>query len=575
MPQPYVVLPPRGSDPADEWIRLGVQAHVEGKLDQADTNYRQALRLDPRNVVATQNLALALASRGNFNEALLTIERAALWDGKTSLLHSNRALICLESERIEEALAAVEVALKIAETTPKIEFPDSTVQAHFVRALISGTAGKSAIAAESYEEILDREPKHPAAGPNSCFVQTLLDTPPEKLLWARKRYAAAHRPPGSMRRLWGNNRDPNKVLKVGYVGGDFKTHSAAMIFSSVVLRHDPKQVEQYIYSSLPVNAEADEITRQFWIATENGKRWRDIVPLNDDQAAGTIEKDGIDILVDLAAHTSGGRLGIFFRKPAPIQCTGWGFAHGTGLEEVDYFLADPVAVPESERRFYTEKIADLPCIVGYTPPAHPLKGSSTAPYASRDYFTFGSYARYEKLSDECLQAFAEILRQVPGSKLQFKDHAFRRPYSIKRVMSFMKGIEPERLLFSISTSHADHLLAYQQCDLCLDPWPHGGGVVFLEQMWMGVPTLTLRGKQPSGRTGASVLTALGHPEWIAESVEDFIEKAVRNATDEVAMRKLFSARKTLREEFQQSPVMNGYAQSVEVVYRRLWQEWCR
>lgn len=617
MAQPFVLLPSNGSDPADEWVRLGVQAHTEGKFDQAEHNYRHALRLDPGSVVAAQNLAVAMASRGNLNEALLAAERAALMDGETALVHANRALVCLEADRVDEALEAAERAVRIAETQSGIVFPDPMVQSLFAKALICSTAGRPEESLKAYEEILAREPLHPAAGPNSCFVQSLVDSTPEELLFNRRRYAAAHRPPSGPQRHHPNDRNPDRVLRVGYVGGDFKTHSAAMIFGSVVLNHDPKRVEHTIYSSLPVNAEQDEMTRRFYRSvtfpggynTVTGSfpavsRWRDIVPLSDDQAADLIRQDRIDVLVDLAAHTNGGRLGIFFRKPAPVQVTAWGFAHGSGLDEMDYFLADPVAVPDGERTHYSERIVDLPCIVGYLPPNYNVRGTSAAPSASREHFTFGSYARYEKLSDECLTCFAEILRRVPESKLQFKDHAFRRPYSIKRVLTQMnlcpkcvptgtalsdcplcqgsasvkpgrpEYIDPKRLLFSISTSHQDHMLAYQQCDLCLDPWPHGGGVVFLEQMWMGVPCLTLRGKQPSGRTGASVLTALGRSEWIAETKEEYIEKAVTLATDEEQRRNLASARKTLRGEFMLSPVVMNYAQAVEAKYREVWRKWC-
>lgn len=572
MSQPYVIIPSQGSDPCDEWIRLGVQAHVEGKLEQAEAHYRHAVRLDPRNVNATQNLAVVLAQRNLLNEALLTAERAAMWDGDTTLVHANRALICLEADRIDEGLAAADYAIKVSLNNPKVEFPDGSIQAFFAKALIAATAGKPKEAIEAYQEILDREPMHPAAGPNSCFIQTLIDYDPADLLAQRKMYASKHRPP-NVKRGHPNDRNPDRVLRVGYVGGDFKTHSAAMIFGNVLLNHDPKQVESYIYSSLPVDANADEMTKRFFTSVGGQARWRDIVPLNDDQACDKIREDQIDILVDLAAHTSGGRLGIFFRKPAPVQITAWGFAHGTGVDEIDYFLADPVAVREDERKFFAEKVIDLPCIVSYLQPPYQLKGTSAAPFMGRDYFTFGSFARYEKLSDECLKAFAEILRRVPDSKLEFKDHAFRRPYSCRRVLSFMEGIDPSRLLFSISTSHPDHMLAYQQCDLCLDPWPHGGGAVFLEQMWMGVPVITLRGKQPSGRTAASVLTAMKRENWIAETPEEFIDKAVALASGGLESKEIITARKLLRNEFLKSPVVAGYAQAVEKAYRDVWKVW--
>ena len=574
MSQPYVIIPSQGSEPSDEWIRLGVQAQTEGKLDQAEANYRHALRLDPGNVIATQNLAVALVSKGNLNEALLTAERAALMDGDMTLVHANRALICLEADRIDEALESANRAIQIAERSPKVEFPDGSVQSFFVKALIASTAGKPQEALDAYEEILQREPLHPAAGPNNCFIQTLVRSDPSMLLANRKRYAAAHRPQVPSSRHYGNDRNPDRVLRIGYVGGDFKTHSAAMIFGNVLLNHDPKQVEHYLYSSLPVNALQDHMTKKFFDAVEGTKRWRDLVPLNDDQAADLIRQDRIDILVDLAAHTSGGRLGLFFRRPSPVQVTAWGFAHGTGLEEIDYFLADPIAVPEAERQHYTEKIIDLPCIVSYSPPPYQVKGSSIAPFAGRDHFTFGSYARYEKLSDECLRCFAEILRRVPDAKLQFKDHAFLRPYSIRRVLSFMEGVDPKRLLFSISTNHVDHMLAYQQCDLCLDPWPHGGGVVSLEQLWMGTPVLTLRGNQPSGRTAASVLTVLGRTEWIAETPEEFVEKAVVMASGGSETKTMIASRKTLRDELVKSPVVAGYSQAAEQAYRKMWKEYC-
>lgn len=573
MAQPYILIPSNGSDPADEWIRLGVQAQVEGKLDKAEESYRHALRLDPQNITATQNLAVSLASRGNLNEALLTAERAAMMDGDTALVHVNRALIALEADRIDEALESADRAVKIAEECTKVEFPDSAAHANLAKALVSSTAGKPGDALNAYEEVLQRFPLHPSAGPNSCFVQTLVSCGPDALLANRQRYAKAIRPNNLATHRYSNDRSRDRVLRVGYVGGDFKTHSAAMIFGNVLLNHDPDRVHHYLYSSLPVNAEQDEMTKRFYSSTRirdsNEYRWRDIVPLNDDQAAELIRSDGIDILVDLAAHTGGGRLGIFLRRPAPVQATAWGFAHGTGLEEMDYFLADPIAVPESERHFYAEKIVDLPCIVSYIPPMYNVRGVSSAPSASRGHITFGSYARYEKLSDECLRCFAEILWRVPDSKLQFKDHAFRRPYSIRRVLGFMDGIDPSRLLFSISTSHVDHMLAYQQCDLCLDPWPHGGGAVFLEQMYMGVPCLTLRGSQPSGRTGASVLTAMGRNGWIADSSEEYIEKAVAL----VSGGGLIAARKVLRDEFLKSPVVAGYPRAVEAAYRQMWYRW--
>jgi predicted O-linked N-acetylglucosamine transferase (SPINDLY family) len=335
-----------------------------------------------------------------------------------------------------------------------------------------------------------------------------------------------------------------------------------MIFGAVVLNHS-KDFEVFLYSSLAVDPKADVRTKKF----QDLGNWRDISTLDDEKSEALIRADKIDILVDLSGHTNGGRLALFTRKPAPVQVTAWGFAHGTGCPEIDYFFADPVAVPEEERQHYAEKIFDLQCVVTYDKPEYDLKGTSALPYHSNGCITFGSYARYEKLSDACLETFAEILRRVPSSRLQFKDGGFRRPYSIKRVLAAMPDISPERLLFSVATSHPEHMQAYQQADIMLDPFPHTGGVVGMEQIYMGVPVVTLYGTQASGRTTSAVLTAMGRKEWIAKSREQYIDIAANLAADIPALTK---ARKTLREELLASPVVKDYPKAVEAAYRQMW-----
>ncbi len=576
MPQPYMIVPALGSDQADEWVRLGVNAQVANRLGEAQGHYQQALRLDPRHALATQNLAIVFAQSNMLNEAMLTIERAALFDGVHGVIQMNRAMMALEADRIDEAL---EAARKGAELAPE----DVNVMTALAMTLTS--AGESAEAVRVYNRVLDRQPAHPAAGANACFVQTLTTASPAELLLQRKRWHSANAFKGE-RQPHDNDRNPGRPLRVGYVGGDFKRHSASFIFGRVLLHHTPA-VEMFLYSSLPVDPAADPMTKRYQdaahlgqnpapgaVGTEwiGGSRWRDISQMSDEDADRLIRRDRIDVLVDLAAHTNGGRLALFTRRPAPVQVTAWGFAHGTGCPEVDFFLADKVTVPEEERQFYAEKVVDLPCTVTMEPPEeYQLRGTSQPPLRRNGFVTFGSYARYEKMSEGCLRCFADILRQVPDSRMQFKDHAYRRPHAIRRIMRLMEAITPDRLLFSLATSHPDHMLAYQQADLCLDPFPHGGGVVGLECLYMGVPLLTLWGTQPSGRSAASVLTAMGRPEWVARSPEEYVAKAVEWTG---RTKELTDARLTLRGELLESPVCKGYVEAVEAAYRGMWKEWC-
>jgi protein O-GlcNAc transferase len=562
--QQYMLVPQQGSEPADEWVKLGVEAQMSNRLPDADRHYRQALRIDPRHVIATHNHAILFATQGNLNEALLTMERAMIFDDSYGALYMNYALMCLEAGRIDAALDAGQRSIDLGKKDPGVV---GKVMPLIVMAMVLGSAGRSTEGIALYNQALDEDPKNVQAAMNSCFAQTLSFCGPDDLLAQRKRYIECAKVGGTFRRPKVDHEWP-RPLRVGYVGGDFKQHSAAMIFSNVLFNHNREKVTPYYYCSLPVNADADAYTKKFVGLAED--RWRDISGKTDDEAAEMVRDDHIDILVDLAAHTSGGRLPIFMRKPAPLQITAWGFAHGTGIREIDYFFADQVAVPQHERQFYAEKIYDLPSLVTYQPPEYKFKDSSTLPYALNGFITFGSSARYEKISEECLGVFARILERVPDAVLRLKDSAYGRPYSIRRVLRIMEGhgVDPKRIHFLSGTSHEEHLQAYRNSDLQLDPFPHGGGVVALEQLYMGLPIITLYGTQPSGRNTASVLTAIGRADWVAKTPEEYVEKAAALADDLKALRE---ARKTLRNELMESPVVKGYAAAVEAAYQEIWQ----
>jgi protein O-GlcNAc transferase len=215
-------------------------------------------------------------------------------------------------------------------------------------------------------------------------------------------------------------------------------------------------------------------------------------------------------------------------------------------------------------------VVDLPCIVTFDPPDdYGVSGVSRPPVQANGYITFGCYSRYEKLSTAYLATVQEILLAVPDSRLLLKDDSFRRPYSIRRVLSIMDAVDPKRILFGIGTSQPDHFLAYQQSDLILDPFPHSGGTCCLEQLWMGVPIVTLYGSQAAGRTTSSVLKAMGRGIWVTGSREGYITVAVALASHPEELAK---PRKTLRQELLDSPICKGYVTAVERVYEKIIKE---
>ena len=558
-PVPYMIVPPTGADQSDEWVKLGVKAQTSNALPEAQSHLENALRIRPDNHIATLNLAICHAQSSRINEALLTVERACILNPKHAFTWMNRAIMCMEADRIDEAIECAELSVSLEENEHTL----------LPLAMLYPMAGMPERSIPLYEKILKLNPKHFHAAPNLCFTQTLAPVGPEALAASRKAWYEIYKYRG-VKQAHRVDTVPGRKLRIGYLSGDFKTHSAAMIFGNVIAEHDLEKFEVFLYSTLLVEADKDLKTKFFMDLAKD--HFRPVFDKNPDELEAIIRGDQIDILVDLAGHTHGGRLETFTRKAAPIQVTAWGFAHGTGVPEIDYFFADPVSVPENEREHFVEKIWDLPSIITYQAP-HEYKtapdGNSPLPFYFNEYITFGVFSRYEKLSDFTISTFYEILKQVPTSRIYFKDHGFRRPYSLKRVMALMKDIDPARFLFGISTSHYDHMLTYQKADIGLDMFPHGGGVVSLEQLYMGLPLVTLYGTQPAGRSAASVLTAMGHEELIARSADEYIKLAVDLAADPV---QLVKYRKTLRHDLLESPVIKGYTKNVEDAYTQMFEK---
>ena len=570
-PQPFVLLPPL--DPTlvfSEWLAVAIESHQLGRYPDAERQLRHALTLDPHSVRAYNNLACAYAAGSNYKEALLAVERAAQFSRvavaegehdeyckEQAVVLCNWALIALDLEQIDLALAKAEAAV----------LAHPCVQTRMTLALCCPPAGTPERAIPLYNAVLDEDPKHYVAGMNAAFVQTLTAVPPQELVKQRRRFYEGQRQVGSGQRHHKLSLN-GKPLRVGYVSGDYRRHSANSIFGGVVLHHSPR-VEPYFYNTQPVDVQADIVSKRY--KDHVGDRgWRDLVGVSDDQAEELIRRDKIDILVDLSGHTGGGRLALFTRKPAPIQVTAWGFAHGTGCPEIDYFFADPVVIPQEERGHYAETIIDLPCVVTFEPPEYVLSGISDSPSVKNGHITFGCFSRYEKLSTAYLATCQEVLLAVPGSKMEFKDNAFRQPYAVRRVLEIMDQIDPRRLSFRVGSGQRDHMLAYQHCDLILDPFPHSGGTCCLEQLWMGVPMVTLYGTQAAGRTASSVLTCVGRKGLIAHSREQYIEKAVFYATKQLDH--IGRIRTELRQELLNSPVVKGYVTAVEEAYVNLIQE---
>ena len=367
-----------------------------------------------------------------------------------------------------------------------------------------------------------------------------------------------------------NDRDPNRRLKIGYVSSDFRLHSVAFFLENLLDYHDPQQVEVFAYADV---GQPDAVTRRL---QQSIHQWRSIYGKSDVEVARMIRQDQIDILVDLAGHTAGNRLLVFARKPAPVQITYLGYPDTTGLTAIDYRMTDIYADPLGQtEKYHSEKLLRLPrTFACYRPPAEATE-VSPLPAVTYGRVTFACFTTLGKLPPNLLDCWAEILIQVPTSRLLIAAGGLQSNDLQREIRSHFerRGIDPTRLDLMGKRPLSEYFSLHHQVDIYLDTFPVNGHTVTCHALWMGLPVVTLAGSVHCQRLGASVLSNLGTGELIAKSPQEYVQIAASLAGD---VPKLKAMRSNLREKMKSSPILDAaqFARDVEGAYREIWKNWC-
>jgi predicted O-linked N-acetylglucosamine transferase (SPINDLY family) len=365
--------------------------------------------------------------------------------------------------------------------------------------------------------------------------------------------------------------EPDRVLRVGYLSPDFKRHSVSYFFEPILRHHDLGRYQTFCYNT---GQGEDEVTRRLRAAAAT---WRDCRAADDAQLLQMIRTDRIDILVELSGHTTGNRLAALAHRAAPIQMTYIGCPSSTGVPAIDYRIVDAITDPPGAEVHASETLLRLPgCFLCYRPPEEAPETSpppcTLAPDAT---ITFGSFNNLAKVSPETARLWADVLRAVPGSMLLLKGKALGDPAARAAVENVLTahGCSADRLyLLGDIPDLRGHLAAYASVDIALDPIPYTGTTTTCEALWMGVPAVTLRGNLHAGRVGASLLTAAGVSEWIAETPEQYILKAADLAGDRDRLRVM---RSTQRQRMSESRLCDApaHTRALESAYRECWRKW--
>lgn len=360
---------------------------------------------------------------------------------------------------------------------------------------------------------------------------------------------------------------PDRLLRVGYVSPDFNYHVVSIFIEPILQQHDRNKFEIFCYH---INNVKDEKTVRL---AELSDHWLDADAMTSEQIANKIIEDKIDILVDLAGHTSNNRLEIFARKPAPIQITWLGYISTTGLKAMDYRIVDQFSDPVgASERFHSEQLLRLPhtqwCFKNTTEGFE----VSELPALKNGFITFGSFNRYSKISTKILNLWLRLLATIPNSHLVMIDVPDCELSNISNLFN-AHHIDLSRVQFHGRTKYEVFRTLHQQVDIALDTHPYSGGTTTCESLWMGVPVLTLTGETSVSRSTSSLLQNLGLSDCIASNEEDYIQNAIKVTQNLTVMSEL---RRSLREKLGASPVMDSarFTRDLENAYREVWGKKC-
>lgn len=532
-------------------------AHLAaGRNARAVEAFHRAAARAPENAAALEGLARAQQASGEALPALRTCDRIIrLGAASPSVLRLTGGILLALGE-FAQAAAAWERALAGE--------PDSA-EAHYGLGQACFELGETDRAARHMEKaalhsdsILPWQslatiiPGCPAAGP-------------ERILEVRKGFAARLTPCGPATPPAPPPAPANRRLRIGYLSSFFHAENYMKPVWGVLNRHDRARFELHLFSDGPkpdmpgrVERRGDTLHR-----TEN---------LSARDLARLIGVCRLDVLVDLNAYSAPNRLALFASRIAPVT-VGW-FNHfaTSGLPGIDVLAGDAEVVPPGEERGYTEALERLPVSYLAFETTHAAPEVTPPPAQRTGCFTFGSLVTQYKITPPVLDAWAEILRRVPAARLLLANRAMKSPcnreYLLERFRD--RAVDPERIVLLGPVDHLAFLRYYDRMDLALDAFPYNGGTTTMEALWQGVPVLTFHGDRWAARTSQTLLRHAELAEFVADSAEDYVARAIMWATDPRAASRLADLRHGMRPALRRSSACDTtrLARGLEDLYRR-------
>ncbi|BCX15090.1 MAG: glycosyl transferase [Patescibacteria group bacterium] len=542
---------------------IGVVYEDMGNPQKALEYFKKAIKVNPQNATALQNIG-AYYIKIDPKKSKEYFEKATKIEKNSDNAFFNLGVALRLTGDTEGSIAAFEKSLKL---NPNNQITYGQLY-HQLRDIVDFKKAKKLEG--KMRSLSDKNLKEGTLPAETIFVSVIYDDNPKRNLEIAKawsRYIEEKVAPFKRNYIFAKKKKKEKI-KIGYLSNDFKDHATSHLLMGVLREHNRSKFEIYAYSY----SENDKSYYRKEI--EKLTKFRDILTLSDQEAADLIYKDKIDILVDLKGHTTNSRLEIAALRPAPVQIHYLGFPGSVGADFIDYFITDKILTPPKLRPYFSEKLIYMP----HSYQANDNKQKILKSLSSRkqfglpeDAFLFASFNQPYKITEDALDAWSTILKKAPKSAILF---LAKNQTQVKNITSeFRKRkIDVSRIFFSLPIKKSAHLARLSLCDAALDTFICNGHTTTSDALWAGIPVITLLGKHFASRVSASLLCALGVPELITKTKEEYINLAVSLAKD---TQKAKEIKEKIKANRLKEPLFDTtrFTRNLEKAYIKVWENY--
>ncbi|MGH8641639.1 MAG: tetratricopeptide repeat protein [Burkholderiales bacterium] len=568
---------------------LGLTLSAQGRHAEAVEAFRQATAADPRNPGMPLNLGHELAKTGLKEDAIASYDRVLALEPGHVEAHCNRGAVLLELGRFQEALASYERALALD--------PDNT-DALNNRGIALLDLNRHEEAARAYQRLLEAAPDYPCAAGfrlhmllqccewneyekyvaqveegiraarwvSAPFNFLVVSDSAADQLQCSRLFMANDFPPVAPP-VWKGERYRHERVRVAYLSADFHDHATAQLIAGLIEAHDRKRFETTAVSFGPRRSDVMRAR-----LTEAFERFVEVGHLSDREVALMLRDLEIDIAVDLKAYTKDCRPGILAHRGAPVQVNFLGYPGTMGAPYMDYIIGDRTVIPPEHRACYTESVVYLPDCYQVN---DSKRGIATRTPARSELglpeqgFVFCCFNNNYKITPRVFAVWMRLLSKVEGGVLWLLETNETAARNLRREAE-RRGVAPDRLIFAPRVRLDEHLARHRLADLFLDTLPYNAHTTASDALWAGLPVLTHRGHAFAGRVAASLLEAVGVPELITHSWQEYEGLALKLGGDRDL---LASIKAKLARNRATSPLFDTdrYRRHLEAAYITMWE----